>query len=266
MPVRIETGDNSTDPRVISLDLFNEGRDNFDMHYYYTSAQAAFGGQVVDATWQQFSDAVLEYVNQTGVDITEVALRFVHCLEQLPDSKLYLRLQICKMVPSGEPAPPGALEVFNLDTAGSLWYEIKDGNISPTSDETLIGDIYFDHMYYKVEPQAAEMQRLRDDTTKYVRNLVLPWADEILQMYMQNQTPADAGIHFGACSFETPPERSNVLWPHGIVVYLSDSTGQPLLNNDSYISIFRNKGADMATLCPPKCGVYIKPDLAPASE
>lgn len=262
MPVRIEIGDNSTDPRVISLQLYQDGRDNFDLHYYYTSAEASFGGQVIDAQWDDLYNAVQDYMTQTQTVAADVALRFVHCFEPGPAGKLYLRLQICKMLPSLQPVPPGAGAIYDLDTTGSLWYEIKDGMINPTPDHTLEGAAYFNNFYYKVEPQSQEMEALNSVQDKYVRNLVLPWGDEILKMYIQNNSPANASIHFAACSYETPPERANVLWPHGMVSFLSDSNGTPFLNNHSYISIFRNKGADFGTLCPPECNVYIKPIIA----
>lgn len=261
MPVRIEIGDNSLDPRVISMEIYQDGRDNFDMHYYYTSAQAAFSGQVTDALWDDLNNAVQDYVNQTGVEESEVALRFVHCFEPGSDSQLFVRLQICKMVPSATPPPPGSSEVFDLDTNGALWYEIKNGAITTTPDESLFGQEYFDNFYYKVEPQSQMLEALNAVQDKYVRNLVLPWADEILKMYIQNGNPPGAGVHFAACSYETSPERANVLWPHGMVIYLSDSNGEPLLDDNNYISLFHNKGADFGTLCPPHCDEYIKPNV-----
>lgn len=261
MPVKIEVGDNSLDPRVISLEVLNDGKDNFEMHYYYTSAQAAFGGKVIDALWDDLNNAVQDYMNQTGAEEAEVALRFVHCFEPGPAGNLFLRLQLCKMISSPTPPPPGASEVFDLDTAGALWYEIKDGTINPTSDESLVGQVYFDDFYYKVEPQSQELLPLNGEPDKFVRNLVLPWADEILKMYDQNGQIEGAGVHFAACSYETSPERANVLWPHGMVVYLSDSNGNPLLDNNKYISVFHNKGADFGTLCPAQCNVYVAPAL-----
>lgn len=262
MPVRIKEGDNSSDPRVISLDMYNEGRDNFTLHYYYTSAEASFGGQVIDIPWDNLQTAVDDYAGQTGTEPVDIALRFVHCFESGPAGHLYLRVQICKMVESAAPPPPGASKVYDLDTTGSLWYEIKNSMIHPTPDETLEGQVYLNEMYYKKEPQDTELQQLVTGPTKFVKNLVMPWGQEILQMYASNGTPENAGVNFAACSYMTSPERANVAWPHGMVIYLSDSAGVPMLDNDDYISLFHNKGADYASLCPPNCNVYILPDIS----
>lgn len=261
MPVKIQIGDNSDDPRVIDLQEYYDGRDNFHLHYYYTSAEAAFGGQVVDIPWSGLQQAVEQYITATSTQPDDVALRFVHCFEPAPAGHLFLRMQICKLVPSQEPPPPGASQVYNLDTTGSMWYELKNGAINPTSDEALEGIVYLENFYYKTEPQSAEMQCLIDGPDKYVKNLVLPWGLEILEMYMQNGQPDGGGVHFAACSYTTTPEYANVMWPHGMVIYLSNSEGVPLLDNGNYLTIFHNKGADMSTLCPPHCGVYIAPDI-----
>src|SRR5688572_29475423 len=116
MPVKIEIGDDSTDPRVISLQSYEDGRANFTLHYYYTSAQAGFGGQVIEAAWNDLQAAITSFINATGVPENEIALRFVHCFNKKA-GELYLRLQICQMVSSAEPPPPGVATVYNLDTA-----------------------------------------------------------------------------------------------------------------------------------------------------
>ncbi|MCB0700028.1 MAG: hypothetical protein H6551_00365 [Chitinophagales bacterium] len=257
MPVKLLQEDNSTDPRVISLQEYTDGRANFDLHYYYTSAEAAFGGKVNDAQWDDLQNAVDNYCSTAGVPHAEVALRFVHCFDPVPGN-MYQRLQICRMVP--QPPSGSNEEIFDLDTTDAQWYEIKDGAFNPTPDDDLYGQDYLNDFYYKVEPQTMEMEQLVLGPDKYVKNLVFPWENEVLRMYAENGSPASAGIHFAACSYTAEyPGYANVDWPHGMVIYLSDSNGQPYLNNEDYITIFHNKGADMGTLCPPNCGVYIAP-------
>lgn len=259
MPVKIEIGDNSTDPRVISLESYMNGRANFDLHYYYTHAEASFGGHVINAQWNDLQAAVTDYVNTSGTPEAEVALRFVHCFAPVP-GEIYLRMQLCRMVPSAQPVPPGAEAIYDLDTTNCKWYEINNGVFSVTNDEQLFGMMYLDSFFYKTEPQAAVMERLADGPHKFVKNLVLPWATEIKLMYSENGSPENAGVHFAACSYtQDNPAYSHVQWPHGLVVYLSDSGGNPMLDNNTYISMFHNKGADYSTLCPPQCNVYVMP-------
>lgn len=260
MPVRIRIGDLSSDPRVISLEAYENGRINFDMHYYYTTAEGAFGGQVVEIPWNDLQTAVDDFITNAAVPENEVALRFVHCFDTTTEL-LYQRLQICQMVPSETPPPPGAILVYDLITTNAVWYEIKEGIMEVSTTQTLFSPQYLNSFYYKTEPQAAVMEKLADGPGKYVKNLVLPWAQEVKLMYQENGSPENAGVHFAACSYTESSEYSNVLWPHGLVIYLSDSTGEAMLDNDTYISIFHNKGADFTTMCPPNCNVYIAPDV-----
>ena len=257
MPVKIQIEDNSTDPRVISLQSYLDGRANFSLHYYYTDQEAAFGGGEVAVPWDDLQAAVENYKSATGMQDDDIALRFVHCFDDTAH-ELFLRLQICQMVASTTPPPPGAEMVFDLVVTNSQWYEIKNGLFAPANVTTLASPMYLNNFYYKEEPQAAEMQRLSEDPTKYVKNLVLPWGFEINMMYQENGSPANATVHFAACSYETPGPYSNVLWPHGMVVFLSDAEG-PMLDNEDTIVVFHNKGADAATLCPPECSKYIQP-------
>lgn len=260
MPVRIRIGDTSSDPRVISLEAYENGRANFDLHYYYTMAQSSFGGQVIEIPWNDLQTAVDNFVSTAAVPENEVALRFVHCFDTATES-LYLRLQICQMVQSETPPPPGALMVYDIVTTNAVWYKIGEGTLTPAINQSLLGMEYLNNFYYKTEPQAAVMEQLTEGPDKYVKNLVLPWAQEVQLMYMENGSPENAGIHFAACSYTESREYSNVLWPHGMVIYLSNSSGEAMLDNDTYVSIFHNKGADMSTLCPPNCNVYIAPNI-----
>jgi hypothetical protein len=77
-------------------------------------------------------------------------------------------------------------------------------------------------------------------------------------MYLQNGSPANASVCFGACSFATAG-LGPVMFPHGMVIYLKNSNGEALLNNENYIVVFENKGCDVGTVCPPNCNVYILP-------
>ena len=260
MPVQLLEQDNSDDPRVISLEAYAFGRANFSLHYFYTDTDAEFNGDVVSCSWDQLNAAVQNYMTAAGVaDEMEVAMRFVHCFTT-DGSSLFSRVQICKMLPSGEEID--GMQVYNLDTTGAVWYVISNAEFGPTNDDSLRGQEYLEHFYYKDDPSADIMECLLEGPDKYVKNLVIPWGQELKQMYLDNGSPESAGINFAACSYtDEYPHSANVAWPHGMVVYLSTSDGTPMLNNEDYIHIFQNKGADMATVCPPHCNVYIKPNV-----
>lgn len=266
MPVRIKKGDASSDPRVISLEEYNQGRHQFKEHYFYTAAESEFGGQNIDANWDDLQNAVANYITATGTPDSEVALRFVHCFDSIPGDPtpghLYMKMQICKMVLSAETPPPGMSQVYNLDTTGAMWYEIKNNVFTLIPGGSLDNTDYLDNFYYKPDPAGAGIEQLAAMPNKFVTNLVLPWQQEVQLMYLENNSPIGAGVHFAACTYHQPmPHYSNVYWPHGMVIYLSDSQGNCLNNHDDVICMFHNKGADLATLCPPRCNVYIAPNL-----
>ncbi|MEZ5018486.1 MAG: hypothetical protein R2800_15605 [Flavipsychrobacter sp.] len=256
MPVKISpiTGGNSSE--VITLNEYEQGRLHFDMHYFKSADALPFEGKDFNVLWDDLSNAVSQFTTMYAVPASDVALRFVHCFD-IGTNELYLRLQICTMDP---PIMKLDHQFYPLNTTNEAWYEIRQGVFAPTPDKTLLGTEYFDRFYYKA-PNSEVLERLADGgLEKYVRNLVLPWEIEIERMYLDNGSPVGAFINFGACSYtEVIPGTEAVLWPHGLVLYLSDSTGGKMLNNEDYISIFHYKGADFATQCPPICHGYLKP-------
>lgn len=260
MPVKIQTGDNSSDPRVISLAAYELGCANFSLHYYYTDTAASFNGSEIQIPWLDLQNAVDSYVIESGTPENEVALRFVHCFDPIAES-LYYRLQICKMVLSSTPPPAGASAVYDLVTTGARWYEIKQNQFGSTLNHALAGAEYLNNFYYKDEPQASTMEKLAEGPALFVKNFTLPWTQELKLIYTENGSPVGAGINFASCSYIEPPAYANVEWPHGMVAYLTNASGQPFLDNEDYVHIFHNKGADYSTLCPPQCNVYIAPAI-----
>jgi hypothetical protein len=258
MPVKISSIA-SDDPRVISLDEYQFGRDNFRMHYYKApdAEISEFGGQDFTVPWSDFYQAVYDFYTSNNINPEDVALRFVHCYDQSGNC-LFLRMQICTL---GTPYNnPQGYQVFPLETTPCAWYELRNGAITITTDTTLKGVEYFDNMYYKADPGADEYQQLSDAVNTYVENLSYPWYTEIYQMYVDNNEPANADIHFASCSYTQPVMDPNVTWPHGSVMYLSEGS-HIYLDNEDYIVVFSNKGCDDGTPCPPNCNVYVNPVL-----
>ena len=258
MPVKISSTQ-SDDPRVISLDEYEFGRENFDMHYYKDpgAEQTEFSGQDFKVPWDNFFSAVHDFYTTNSIDPENVALRFVHCFDELGNS-LYLRMQICSF---GTPYFNNeGYQVFPIEATPCAWYDLKESSITPSTDTTLKGQAYFDTMFYLVDPQGQDFENLDSAVNKYVENFTYPWNSEVYQLYLDNGEPTGADIHFASCSYTATPQQANVVWPHGNVLYLSEGT-HVFLDNDDYMVIFSNKGADSGTLCPPDCGVYINPVL-----
>lgn len=249
----------SDDPKEITYDEYIAGRTNFDNHYFVlnsSSEQVTFYGQDFYFAWADLQNAVSNYCNMYSINQEDVAVRLVHCFNSTT-STIYMRMQLCKMVP-GLTSTEGGLgtQEFLLVSDEEAWYEIGQSMIQLTGDHQLHDSVYLNDFYYSADLGSTPYVQLSTEPDIFVRNFTYPWYTEILAMYEANDNPMNAMIHFAACSYVVGPEASNVTYPHGNVLYLSVND-VPLLNNDDYLVMFKNKGADNATLCPPKCNVYI---------
>lgn len=254
MPVKI-VALTSTDPREITLHEYNEGRTHFDNHYYVllNNEPVTFYGKDFHIAWADLENAVDNFCNTYSKNAEDVAIRLVHCYNTAQQA-IYMRMQVCTMTePGAGGLPPNEQALITTDCT---WYSIGEGMIQLTTDNNLSDTDYLNSFYY-TDNEGISYQKLSDGPDTYVKNLVYPWASEILAMYEANNSPMNAMIHFAACSYIESPTLSNVTWPHGNVLYLSVND-VPLLDNEDWMVIFENKGADSATLCPPNCGVYIE--------
>lgn len=258
MPVKIENGIITTDPRIISKDEYEIGRKNFVDHYNLEGCDPEFGGQDITILWDDLNTAVNDFSTTYGVALSKVALRFVYCFNK-SDNNLYYRLQLCRMIQSTTDP-----NVYDLDDSVCAWYKIENDTITTTQDTTMSNALYFNNLFYcptgQCDPADATTEMaLSYNPTMYARNITFPWENEVLEMYTQNNSPKDAFISFGATSYIHYTSQQTVPFPHGMVIYLRDSDMVPLLNNDQYIVAFHNKGCDMGSLCPAYCNVYIAP-------
>ncbi len=257
MPVKLKTKSDVDDVMAISKAEYEAGRKNFTEHYYRAGCDNKFGGQDLEIPWQQLSDAVQAY--QRDNPSVEVGLRIVYCFE--PETgNLKLRMQLCKMEESEEIA-----NTYILVDDVCAWYKIKNSNLVPCKDHNLVSKNYFTNFYYCATPpcDGKNAQLLADGASDqlYARTITFPWTLEVQQLYLDNNSPENATICFGATSYvHANSGDAKIAFPHGLVLYLKDADGHPLLDNDKdSVAIFHNKGADFGTLCPTKCKVYIVP-------
>lgn len=260
MPVKLKSVADAQDAMCITADEYNQGRANFVSHYVKASCDNVFLGQDIQIPWATLQACVNAFMAKTKY--TEVALRFVYCFDVAANA-LYFRLQICKMDEVAQ--TPGTYNLIETDAA---WYKIIGTSMTPsTADVTYSNTPYKTNFYYCANPPCSSAggntQQLAADTTDtlYARTITFPWVMEILEMYKQNGSPANAKICFGATSYvHANSGESNIAFPHGVVMYLRTYAGVALLNNDmDTISVFHNKGVDYGTLCPKQCNVYVLP-------
>jgi len=259
MPVRLQQQtDTSDDPQVIDLTSYETGRQNFRNHYFLEGCNSVFGGQDISVPWNELNNAVSAFCGEYSLDPSTIALRFVYCYS--PDStELFLRVQLLTMI---QQSPPNE-NTYTLVDNPCAWYQVSDAGMVPTQDTGLNDVMYLTNFYYCDNGalcDVAQLQQLAGDNgTEFARTDTFPWQAEILQMYIDNGSPVNASICFGACSYVYINEGQGDIWPHGLVIYLKNAEGQDMLDDNTYIVLFENKGCDMGTLCPPYCNEYIAP-------
>ncbi len=258
MPVRLRADNSVPDPdhRVIDMTDYLTGRSNFRAHYYLAACNNVFGGQDIDINWADFNTAVNNFITTNGADPALVAIKFVYCYD-IAANTLYLRMEIMTMVPS----QIVGINEYDLIPTPNAWYKITQGSIVTTTNTDPYSNEYLNSFYYCDAPvcDPSSAQQLSSDLGQvYARTVTFPWQSEILQMYTDNGSPEGAQLSLGACSYVKKGESGTLdIFPHGLVLYLKDSTGAPMLNDTQYVVLFENKGCDMGTLCPPSCNVYI---------
>lgn len=271
MPVRLTTTD-TQDPAafVITLDEFNQGMTNFDNHYHLSSGDEFVKDYTIK--WQDIQNAVTDYMNNYPTVAQEnIAMSFTHCYTE--QTSLYLQLLICEMQPTT--ITENSRQVWQILSNGNQsWYNLipgnpdpgstvmTPGNMTPANPGPLTTNEYLQSFAYVEGPEADEETLADDGGFRFVRTITFPWKNEILAMHDDNG-PYDGEvlIHFACASYTEAPGDSDVLWPHGMVMYMQD--GQTVyLNNESSVVTFHYKGADLGTMCPPKCGAYVTPPAA----
>jgi hypothetical protein len=250
MPVKITSNPGDPDVRAITLDEFEAGRANFNAHY--TSDQTGdVLGQIIPVSWMAFSQTIVDYLT-TNPSVTEaqVGVTFVHCYDPL-EEVLYYRLKLSRM------APTAVQGQFSLQPP-FMWFTIREHYIMTCQNPGGNDEPYMNNLMYQAGPE-ANVEQLSEQPAIFVREITFPWLTEIKQMFIDNGSPMNASFNIASCSYvdEGGGGSALVKWPHGMVMYLS--VGATELLDNSYVTTFNHKGADMGTLCPPRCGVYVAP-------
>lgn len=97
--------------------------------------------------------------------------------------------------------------------------------------------------------------------------IIMIWSREIKKMYIDTATNATLTYRAAIDSVSLDPSLSrnyNVEFQHGIAFFVQKKTmifWGAVVDDDSYISIYKNKAADYGNLCPPKCKEYTYPKV-----
>ena len=242
-------------PMAITLDQYNAGVANFQAHYFLNHCSTSFTGQDNQVNWSDFADAVNNFITNNSLDPATIALRFVFCYDAA-NTNLYLRVQILTMT-----ADPKIANQYNLNANPSIWYVIDNGSMTTTSVHDLMDNSFFNNFYYCNAASCTDscLQSLGANSSVYTQNVVFPWIAEVAQMYADNSDPSGGKIGFTCCSYPAA-DGAPTAYPETLVIYLTNASDNKLIDN-SVVSGFQSKAADMGTLCRFVCGVYIAPNI-----
>lgn len=237
---------------AVTLAQYTMGAANFEQHYFLSGCNSAFDGRDIQISWDSLATVVNNYIDAHHVDADTVALRFVYCYDA-QCSAMYLRLQLCTMT-----AVTAETGVYDLSTNPCVWFKITNGSIAITTDTSLSDTNYLNHFYYCGTGACAAqtVENLNTNASVYAQNIVFPWEAELVQLYIDNNSPADATIGFTACSFYD--NTGTIAYPHNLAIYLCDCDGNALIDNNACDDL-KDKAADAGTICPQFCALYIAP-------
>jgi len=263
MPVKIDNSGSPSNFSVSASEVY-EGMQNFNEHYCPVTGPEYFGRDYT-VLWHDFKQCIDAY-KAAFPDVLEedIAIRFVHSYDA-GSQTLYMRMVVCQMQITT--ATEYSSHVFQiLNNNSQMWFSLMENSVQPVPlpEQNYFDTVYLTNFEYRANAAATNGQILAEDGGfRFVRTLTYPWKNEIWQLWHDNEEPDENNtwIHFASASYTAAePGTSSVLWPHGLVMYLQVGD-EILLNDDNYVSLFRYKGADMGTACPPKCNSYVAPPL-----
>jgi hypothetical protein len=238
---------------VMSLTTLMNAKSDFAKNYFADSVPTSFS-QSVSVNWNLFSSTVLSGISPA--DMSNVALNFIHRYDPA-----FARWYVCVEVVLLNPAPSSMTPDgdYNVYTVASKLnrYDIVNGSITPSTlpSPATFDQVYFDHI--------IDANGLKLDVNTNVNSITFPWQSEILKLLTDNNlnnSSNDVLLKIVCCTmdFSAFPDESDVRWPHGIAMYLTQN-GTEYLDNNNYAVIFKNKGADFGSMCPPRCDGYWRP-------
>lgn len=244
-------------PMAVTLDSLNAATDNFAQHYFINGCDSGFNGKDFGISWSIFSSNIQAFIDQHKLAANTVALVFEYNFDTQSNT-FFLQMLICTMTPS---PLPNTYTLLTSQPYPIQWYELRGGMMNPIMPPPAPYSLnYLNNLFYCSLPvcDPGSSQPLSSNPGLFPQSVVFPWLVEVQQMYSDNGQPANATINFASGCFDQG-QQAPLQFPHDIILYLRDQNGNMLVDNQSYKLDFQMKAADMGTLCPSMCGVYVQP-------
>lgn len=273
MPVKIidknQKGkeDNPINPRVVNKDKLENSMTDFDDNY------KAIGGVPlrnvkIKVLWNKLKTFVENFMHQNNLNNDEVAMQFIHCLQNTDQYYTVLRLRKFDPLTGNyamlsNPTPEAWFQLDANITDGIQALDQNDSIVQGIITKNYCNEAYQNGVYYHQSGVGVNIGQDVELKKSYVRSLIFPWHAEIETLYDQNESVHYNITHVVFCSYTQDlsgqPNRSNIDWPHGMVAYMVKNNTHDMLDDNNYITVFANKAADYASLCPPNCTKYTLP-------
>jgi hypothetical protein len=224
----------------INLSQMTDGLTSFNSHYSVLGIQGFAPDLCV--LWTDFVDVV---ENQGGISpVNEIVLKFIH---RFDGTNWFLTMEVDQCdFSTGQIIAIG--KRFDI-TANGISASNFQGNFDPA---------YFASVLFN----GAQI-----DPATYINSTTFPYYQQIKEMNCQNRLPNDNTIFIKFSSvtydYSAQPKLSLVAYPHMVLPYMNSSVYGDYVNDTVYTSMFENKAADCASMCPPCCNGYDWPSKLP---
>jgi hypothetical protein len=254
----------SYDNGIMTYEDFVVAKAAFNRHYFTAQSQRIKG--CIDVEYDTLQNLVSSYSSGN------VGLTFIHRFD--PHSNdWYVCVELCLISDDTTPDPATGRDVsVKQQLPGQPRYDIRNnGNVSTSTLLNGYVDVdYFNNVYFadSIGSSQIKLSTLDPGHDIFVQAITFPWR-EIVRLYTDNIPSGQydtAIVSIQACSSNIPSQfyDANLQWPHSIWMFMKNRDSNGVVTSlfgpgDGDDSSFTNNAADVGSMCPPRCGVYIKP-------
>ncbi len=239
---------------------------SFSQHYSLVQNQSFTNS--LNVNYNSLKSVIVAFAQAVGIGSKDVGLTFIHRFDA-DSSAWFICIELCELKLSGK--TPDGREIYNIIAHGSYCrYDLTTaGLVTTTLPSAYFDQLYYNNLLYRENPieTPVSLNSLDPGKNIFVKNITFPWK-EIKALYDHNDAITEfinPVVCLQSCSSDLPymHQDSNVNWPHGIWMYMKDedSSGNIIarLGTPNSETSFYNQAADVGSMCPPRCAVYLKP-------
>ncbi len=246
----------ASDPRAITKSAYEQARTQFENFLRYDNSHSPLKDAHQWFTWNDLS----QLVNAVAGNLHGIAIYY-----GLVDDHLCFGIRVLRFVPTGNPPVYDYVPALDSAQGARPTHLLRNNTFVAigTADWDALGNTYFVHMRVDRvgDGNFAPLDKRYDP-----KAIVLPWEDELLRLWIDNQAAIGSQsarillssiARYHTEEHETAPDG----YRHGVSMHVQvmDATGswRDLLDDiDHSPADYQQKAADLGSMCPPRCKKY----------